>query len=460
MLLVAIVAAAFWSGLPMYDTVSQYDQVLSGEVEDWHPPIMVRLWQVLHALGPGTAPMFVLQTLLYAAGFALIVAALVRIGRTRAAVATAILALSPLLIGWQMVVIKDAQMQGALIAAFGLLTWFRLTRQRIPIAALIASALLLLYATLVRANAVFVTVPMVIFLVSRPASMPLKAILALVGITVVLLVSPVINRRLLGAEDSGVAKSQAVFDLAAIAVATPDPRPFTPAERAVIARRHCVKAYFWDPLGDPTTCGPVVQRVNEEPQDRLYLELARAALSHPLAYAEHRLRHWNSTERWLVPPNLQEAAPPDEAEPNDLGLAAPRSPLMPAWQSAAATEAATPLGWPIVWAMLSLCLLPAARRRWDEPAGSLALSLIASALTLEASFFVISIASDLRYHLWPMVAAALALILLADRLKLRRWEWVGATVALALVLAGGAWTRATLPAAPDTYQGMLRAASG
>ncbi len=43
-------------------------------VDDWHPPVMVRLWQLLHPLGRGAAPMFVLQVALYAAGFALFVA--------------------------------------------------------------------------------------------------------------------------------------------------------------------------------------------------------------------------------------------------------------------------------------------------------------------------------------------------------------------------------------------------
>ena len=47
-LLIASVAALFWPGVPMYDTVAQYRQVLGGPVDDWHPPVMVRLWQLLH----------------------------------------------------------------------------------------------------------------------------------------------------------------------------------------------------------------------------------------------------------------------------------------------------------------------------------------------------------------------------------------------------------------------------
>jgi hypothetical protein len=192
----------------------------------------------------------------------------------------------------------------------------------------------------------------------------------------------------------------------------------------------------------------------------LYLQLAREAALHPIAYAHHRLAHWNSTERWLVPPGLPDAGPPIEAEPNDLGLGTPANPIAHAWQDAAAVEAATPFGWPIVWTTVALALLPAAWRRRDNSAGSLALAILASAITLEASFLVISIASDLRYHLWPMTASPLALVLLSDDIQLKRLEWIGAIGVLALLVGGGLLTRSTLPTAPDSYEGMVHAASG
>jgi hypothetical protein len=460
-LLVAIVAALFWPGMPMYDTVAQYGQVLSNEVDDWHPPVMVRLWQALEPLGTGTAPIFVLQVVLYAAGFGLIVAALGRSGRWRAALAAAVLALSPLLLAWQMVVLKDAQMLGALLAACGIIAQFRFRGRRIPLPIAAVVALLLGYATLVRANALFATVPLSILLLPRPRKLAGKVALGLGAIVILLAVTPILNQRLFRATESGVANSQPLFDIAAIAVATPDSvAPFTHAERAQIIRKHCVKSFFWDPVGDPSACGPVTDRANALPERELYLDLARAAASHPLAYAVHRLKHWNSTERWLVPPGLIDAEPPDEAEENDEGLKTPPSPLMPLWQGAGAFEAGTPLGWPILWTAIAVLLLPSAWRRRGEAAGGLALALIGSALVLEASFFAISIASDLRYHLWPMTAAALALILLGDDLLVSRRAWTSSGALLALVVAGGLITRTTLPHAPDSYQAMLHAPSG
>ena len=445
----------------MYDTVSQYEQVLRNELTDWHPPIMVRLWQLFHPLASGTAPMFVLQVALYALGFGLIVAALVRCGRPYSAAAAALLAVSPLLLGWQMVVLKDCQMLGSLVAAVAMIAFYRLEGRPLPVMAVAASALLIAYATLVRANAVFATAPLVALLLPRPRSMILRAGLALGGSAALLLVSPSLDHRVFGAEPSGVEKSLPVFDLAAIAIASPSsPRPFTLAERVEIARRHCVKAYFWDPLGDPNACGPATARLQGESDRTLYLDWGQEVAAHPLSYAEHRLRHWNSTERWLVPPNLQEAAPPDEAEPNGLGLNTPSNSLMPGWQSLAAAEAGTPVAWPILWTLIALLLVPAAWRRRGEAAGTLSLALVASVLTLEASFLVVSIASDIRYHLWSMAASALALILLSGDLRISRREGLAGAALLGAVVCGGLFTRWTLPAAPDTYEAMIVAPSG
>ncbi|HVI05968.1 MAG TPA: hypothetical protein VM711_07745, partial [Sphingomicrobium sp.] len=309
----AAIAWHFWPGVAMYDTLEQYSQVLTGKVDDWHPPAMVRLWQLLRPLGPGASPMFVLQVGLYAAGFSLIIAALARCSRPFSGLAVLVLAISPLLLGWQMVVLKDAQMLGALIGAFAIILGCRLSGRRIPPPLALTAGLLLAYATLVRANAAFATVPLIVLIFPRPRSLILRGGLALAIIGVVLALTPLADRSLFGASNSGVAKSLPLFDLAAIAVAVPDaPGPFTRAERDQISKLHCVKDYFWDPLGDPTACGPITERVRAEPETQLYAELAHALIAHPLAYAAHRIRHWNSTERWLVASGLPDMAPPDE----------------------------------------------------------------------------------------------------------------------------------------------------
>ena len=457
LLIVAGATLVFWPGVAMYDSVAQYGQVVAGQYDDWHPPVMARLWSVLHGLcGDGTAPMFLLQLGLYGLGFGLIAATLAATGRAWAASATLILSASPLLLGWQAVVLKDAQMLGALLAATGLIAAFRLREKAIPGWTSVAAAVLILYAPLVRANAPFATVPLVILLAPRPHALSARLAAIAVATLLVLGVAPAINHRLFAAETTDVAKSEPLFDLAGIAMRTPSaPSPFTGAERAVIAARHCSKPFFWDPLGDERACGGVVARLQEAPVRSLYHALGSAIVAHPAAYLAHRAAHWNSTERWLVPAGLPSAAPGETSEPNDLGLVSPSSPLAGEFDKLARAEAATPCGWPILWTVVAGIAAAVAAKSRDVSSGGLAFALAGSALATEASFFVVSIASDLRYHLWSMTASALALILAAGGAGARRGLLIPATALLGMVVAGGLAARATLPRSPASYRAMI-----
>ena len=79
-LLCAAMLAIWWPGVAMYDSVDQYGQALRGAYDDWHPPIMARLWSLLHFAWDGQAPMFVLQAAFYWLGLGLIAAAQAREG--------------------------------------------------------------------------------------------------------------------------------------------------------------------------------------------------------------------------------------------------------------------------------------------------------------------------------------------------------------------------------------------
>ncbi|WP_239016870.1 hypothetical protein [Sphingomonas ginkgonis] len=440
-------------GFAQYDTVAQYQQVLSGEWDDWHPPAMVALWSLVRHWGPGAAPLFFVQFGLYAVGVALWCAALWAGERRAAAWLMLLLGFSPLLLGWQLVVLKDAQMLGALVAASGLVGWHRLRSRRLPFWAVLIAMLLVGYATLVRSNAVFAAVPLAVLLLPLERWWVRLALIA-GGSLLVIGITPTINGRIFHAEPTGVANSLPVYSLAAIADRTPASAVslFSPEERQVIAAKHCVKSFFWDSLGEPEMCGGVVERVQDLPTATLYAALAAAIVRHPLAYAEHRLSHWNMSERWLVPPGLILATPPDTSEPNEVGLATPGAAAQWFQLGPARVEAGTPLGWPIVWTLVALLLLPVVWRG-RTAAERLALALAGSALGLEASFLLVSISSDLRYHLWPMFAAALALLLAAP--GIRRGQWLGGAAAVLLLVGAGLASRWSLPRAPDSYHSEL-----
>ncbi len=453
-LLAVTMVAAGWPGLAEYDSDEQFRQVLSEQYDDWHPPAMARLWSLLHVLGGGAGPMMALQIVLYWLGLGLLAGGLVRTGRPRAGALVLGIGALPGFAVWQWAVLKDVQMVAAMLAAVGTVGWWRLRGERVPWAAAAFAIVLLGYATLVRANALFATVPLAVMLLPR-GRWPVRMTLALVGMAAIIVLTPLIDADLFGAAPSGVRTTEPLFDLAAIAVRTgdADATGIDVAGIAALRRDRCVKTYFWDTLGDGP-CADAVEDLASRPVGAMYLQLAHAAIRHPLAYAEHRLAHFNMTQRWLVGRGLMNDWPPSQSQPNKLGLGDPGR-LASWWIVRTEGLADTPLGWPIVWLALAVAALVEALRRAASPARDLALALVISALALEASFIAISIAADLRYHLWPMIAVALGVVLLVAEAPPSRRVLIASLAAVGLVVAGGIVARATLPPAPSDYPEML-----
>jgi hypothetical protein len=438
----------WWPGVVMYDTVRQYEQALGGSYDDWHPPVMARLMGLLLTLHLGACgPLLLLQLGLYWIGIGLLAVALVRSGARRAGWAMLLAGLSPLVVDWMPVIVKDAQMAGAMVGATGLVGWYRLQGRPLPriVGALVV--LLLVYAALLRANAVFAVVPLALAVQGwagvrhwwTRAALMLGCTLMAIG------VSGVVNHRLMGAERSHVERTQAIFDLAGIAhfaglkamPGVPEPL-WTDAER-----RHCYKPFYWDSYTDPAQCGAIGQVVfNDGGPSPIMREWAFAIVRHPLAYAEHRLAHLNAA--WRIAGRYDEhgATAPGDSEPNPYGLGLKGGPHTHAMQQWAALAGETPLGSPGVWLVVAAAIGWLLLGTPRQPARELGLALVLSAMLMTASFAVVSIASDLRYHLWSMAATGLAAALLAgcrgiDRRRLRWALGVIVAVVLASALARG-----------------------
>jgi len=452
LLLCIAMLALFWPGIAMFDSLNQYQQIVSGKYDDWHPPAMARLWSVFHAAGwQGQAPMFLLQMLLAWTGLGLFAAVLARQGRRVAAGMVLLLGIWPPIAGWQVAVLKDGQMAGALLAAVGVASWWRLRDRTLPRGAWALVAVLLLYATLVRINALFATVPLAFGLLGTGhLHYPLRrAGLMLVAVIVVLAAMPGINHGLLRASASDVGRSLPIYDLAGIAHhAGPQAVPALPASawRAAEAQ-HCIRPLLWDPLGD--RCGFVSDGLaRAAPGGKLALLWVGTIARHPLAYAAHRLAHWNATMRWFVPWRYPLAEPQADSEPNGLGLASP-APRIARFQWLAGLLAESPIGAPILWFAAALSVVALCWRRADA-AGRLATTLALSAVLTELAFLVISVAADYRYHLWAMLATGLALVLVAG-MKLPRRNLGIALAALLLIGSTALAARLILPPVVETY---------
>jgi hypothetical protein len=451
--MLALSLLVFWPGVAMYDTVQQYQQALAGKYDDWHPPMMAALWSLLLRFGSGTGPMLLVQMASYWLGLGALALGL---GGRRALAVLAIGAF-PIFLGWQAVVLKDTQLVGALACATGLVAYYRLRDRPLPALVLAAAILCIAYATLMRANAAFSTVPLAVLLFAPATLRPsVRAAIAILGIPVAIIASQAFGHVVLGAQSSGVQRSEAIFDLSGIAVRTGDAAAtgFTPEGIEGLRAGRCVKPLFWDPLTDHDPCKAATDVFSRYGPGALYQQLAIAVLRHPVAYAAHRLAHLNATTRWLVPFRWPLAIPPAKAEPNDLGLISPRSPAVHWWQILTRGLLETPFGWPIFWIVLGLWGLCVAYRRTPGTREALATALLVSALAQEASFAVLSISSDLRYHLWAMLATALAWVLIWERPLAGRRFWIALAV-LAFVIGTGLTARIILPVPPQTYKAML-----
>lgn len=451
--------AFFWPGVAMYDSVAQYQQVVSGSYYDWHPPAMARLWSLFYGSGlHGQAPMFALQALLYWTGLGLTAVALAKCGNRIAAGAVLALGFWPPFLSWEAVVLKDAQMASAMLAATGLVAWRRLAGlplRRIDVAAVLV---LLAYAVLVRANAIFAVAPLATGLLAPWEWRRWLSRLALIGAgtLAVLVVSPRINHGLLRAEASGVELTQPIFDMAGIAHrAGPDAVPLVSRETWTrVEAERCNSSIFWDLYSSGQRCGFIQDELAGRPTREVFASWTGAILHHPGAYAAHRLAHWNATMRWFVPWRFPLALPEAESEPNGLGLASPAPAIAP-YDAFAGWLIDGPLGAPVLALAAALAVLALARPA-RSAAHALAVPLALSAAAMELSFLLVSISSDWRYHLWSMLAAWLAAILLCTAPPPRRAAAVA--VGLVLLVAGSVLTaRLVMAPAGDSYADLIGA---
>ncbi len=432
--LAALQLVAFRPGIMVWDAIRQYRQALSGHYDDWHPPAMNWLWRQLGIFGSGPAPMLVLQVALYWLGFGLLARAVTRRRGARAGTATLACALLPVPFWLVGTVLKDSLMAGALLVAAGLLAGRRPGDRW---KAVVATLLLLAAATL-RFNAAAACLPLLVAaLPPRWTATRVRLASTAIAALVPLVVAMPLADRLLDADRSGVALSLVIYDLGGIAhFSGADVLPPVPVAAPTRIVGDCWSPVSWDRYAwwtaDPCPVGFALLRPAFLASGRSpYRWWAAAVLRYPLAYAEHRLAHANRNLRLWVRdddlPGLSLAS-----DPNPWGYRVPPSRLRDILAGLATASTATPLGWPACWLALGLGLLVAApARRGDD----IALPLLWSAALYALSYVPLSVASEVRYHVWTMSAVALGAVMMVARPRpaegIPRWRLaIGAAIPL------------------------------
>ena len=170
--MLALLAIVFYPGYMSPDSISHLEQATGvAHLTDWHPPVMTRLWGLLIGVTGYISSMLIFQLVLLVAAMFVLSSLVYRHTRNRAwALSTYMIVLLPNIVNIAGVIWKDVQMAFSLTLAV-LLIWFIISSKkslgRIAMCGIVGLALLLiLYAGILRHNALFAVLPILFVLPS------------------------------------------------------------------------------------------------------------------------------------------------------------------------------------------------------------------------------------------------------------------------------------------------------
>ena len=201
--ILALLVIIFYPGYMSPDSISHLEQATGvTHLTDWHPPVMTRLWGLLIGVTGHISSMLIFQLVLLVAAMFMLSILVYRHTRNRAwALSVYVIVLLPNIMNIAGVIWKDVQMAFSLTLAI-LLIWFIITSKkslgRIAMCGIVGLALLLiLYAGILRHNALFAVLPILFVLPSLLTKRPhvwsgLASVI--IGLVVTIGVTIVINQ--------------------------------------------------------------------------------------------------------------------------------------------------------------------------------------------------------------------------------------------------------------------------
>lgn len=419
----ATIAFAYWPGIMIDDARWQYQQSVDNAYEDWHPPLMAWIWHHLIPLAPGPGPMLLLQLSLCWTGIALVAVWLYRRASPRFAIAAACTGLLPAPFALMGSITKDCLMAGALSCAVGLLLWSATVRNRTGRAALIAAGIIaLLLAAALRVNAFVACVPLALALLPKPLTrtIPRFALSAVASAGIFFMVPAAVSAAL-HAEDTDSQLSLIIFDLGGITERTGvNQFPDLGVANPVAVNHRCYDPIGWDSYSTwakrPCPLGfERFQSLVDEGDTDPRLVWLHAMVSHPIAYAEHRLDYFNRSS-WFLVPNDPEPTAWTQSVPNPWNFRVRPNPVLKGVDTAANAAARTPFGWPIFWIALALAILITSRlAKLNQAVAAVA----GSAFLYGTAYLIFGVATGMRYYVWTITGTALAAVLAASELSRR-----------------------------------------
>ena len=422
-----LVAAALvlHPGQYSFDSAYQLWQARSGAFNDTSPVAMTALWSLLLRIGGNPAALLWLNLAMFWAGLGLAAAAITRSAWWRVAL-LAVLGFAPLSLVEMAQLLSDAHLAAVMTLATGLAAWGVREQRRAP---LLAACAALVWAGCVRHNAPVAILPFggIAAQALRPARAgPAPnavhrwgvACAAAITLCVVSAALSVAIDRALTREHATVWPSLALWDLAAISVASNTMLlPAFTRGGALTARELVDTGAF-----DPTSNTLLYQRSRSGVRDGLGEAYSPAQLralrrvwlaavaAHPYAYVAHRLR----TLWLLIGPHRGpvQGVAYYEARTTFRDNPPLPEPVAPRAQSRvyAVAAALTPTWWFAGATYLAASLLAIAMAKWRRASGRIAIAVGASAIVYTLPLLLLAPSAELRYLTWPIVAGPLALL--------------------------------------------------
>jgi hypothetical protein len=335
-------------------------------------------------------------------------------------------------------ILKDVSMAVAFISAFSICFFYRTRGLKIPLTCFIIAMGLIIYGALVRTNGIFAAVPLFVYLVYpvlfwRPIYFIVVS-LALIAIWIP--AANLFNHQVLRALPTNPIRSLKWFDLAGIAYFSEDESVFgadsSPTAELV---RECYTPVGWDPLNNREICHHAL--VDYWPRTRTWIS---AIITHPMAYAVHRLAHFNSELFFIVPRNHTDERVLLKQHLDGSGHRLPPEPVT--WDTIT-NYLLSVFGFMIGVAILGLCYRSSRPRpsELDDAIGCLAISGVMYTL----AYLIVGVATLPRYQYWSLIAIFIASTLFLSKREggsLSRPEWacvgVLAITLIAVVVAHAA----------------------
>ena len=402
----AVMLALNLPGQMSFDSVSQLYQGHTGHYDTWHPPVMAWLLGLFDAVGQGPALFVALDALLLLGAWGLLLHLAKGASGQRLAMALGValaMLLTPQFLLYQGTVWKDVLFADAAIAGFAALAAFEARGGRRWLAGFVV---LLTLAALTRQNGLLLLPVGAVslgWIARRQGRSGFRYGAAMLGLTLLMMAGASAALALRGDGNQGanaqIRRAQA-YDLIGALKQAPGlslPGLDTKDSRlSSLMRSDGVRLY--SPLLNDTLeqSDALMDAISDAPDGLIFAQWANLLLAHPGVYLAQR---WPVFVWVLASPDVARCHPAfagvegDPAQLRALGLTARLRPQDLFLAGYAKALMGTPVLSHLAFLVLALVLLVGLCRR-----GDLAMAgMLAGALAVTASYFVMSIACDYRY---------------------------------------------------------------